>query len=125
MNANLTIDTLSFNQVYSDKSESLRRDVSRGVNLPTELRISHQEYTDSKTKVKGTRHLVRFDRHVAFSSGVIAPVSAYAVVAVPGDSAVTSADVLAVAQHLNNVLFASTQTSGLDLKDEIFVTQEQ
>lgn len=125
MNANLTIDTLTFNQVYSDKTESLRREVSRGVNLPTEMRISHQEYTDSKTKVKGVRHLVRFDRHVSFSSGVVAPVSAYAVVAVPGDTGVTSADVLAVVQHLNNSLFASTQTAGLDLKDEVFVNQEQ
>lgn len=125
MNANLTIDTLSFNQVYSDKSESLRREVSRGVNLPTECRISHQDYVDSKTKVSGKRHLVRFDRYVSFSSGIIAPVSAYAVVAVPTDTGVTSADVLAVVQHLNNVLFASTQTAGLDLKDEVFVSQEQ
>lgn len=125
MNSNLTIDTLTFNQVYSDKSESLRREVSRGVNLPTEMRVAHQEYTDSKTKVKGTRHLVRFDRYVTLSTGIIVPVSAYTVVTVPTDSSVTSADVLAVAQHLNNALFASTQTSGLDLKDEVFVNQEQ
>lgn len=125
MNNNLTIDTLSFNLVFSDKNESLRRDISRGVNLPTEMRVAHQEYVDSKTKVKGRRSLVRFDRFVSLSSSVIAPVSAYAVVTVPTDTSVTSADVLAVVQHLNNVLFASTQTAGLDLKDEIFVTQEQ
>lgn len=125
MNSNLTIDTLTFNQVYSDKSESLRREISRGVNLPTEMRVAHQEYVDSKTKVKGMRHLVRFDRFVTLSTGAIVPVSAYTVVTVPKDASVVSADVLAVVQHLNNALFASTQTSGLDLKDELFVNQEQ
>lgn len=125
MNSDLTIDTLTFKQVYGDKTESLRREVSRGVNLPTEMRVAHQEYTDSKTKVKGRRSLVRFDRHVALSTGVIAPVSAYAVVTVPNDTGVVSADILAVIQHINNVLFASTQTAGLDLKDEVFVSQEQ
>lgn len=125
MNADLTIDTLSFKMQYGDQAGSLRREVSRGVNLPTEMRVSHQEYVDAKTKVSGKRHLVRFDRYVSFSSGIIAPVSAYAVVTVPGDTGVTSADVLAVVQHLNNALFASTQTAGLDLKDEIFVSQEQ
>ncbi|DAD49920.1 TPA_asm: coat protein [ssRNA phage ESO001] len=125
MTSDLTIDTLSFKLQFGDESGSLRRDVSRGVNLPTEMRVSHQDYVDSKTKVSGKRHLVRFDRFVAFSSGIIAPVSAYAVVTVPGDVNVVSADVLAVVQHLNNALFASTQTSGLDLKDEIFVNQEQ
>jgi len=125
MNADLTIDTLSFKQRYSDETESLRRDTSRGTNLPTEMRVSHSEYTDSKTKVKGRRSLVRFDRYVSFSSGIIAPVSAYAVVTVPSDTGVTSADILAVVQNLNNCLFASTQTAGLDLKDEIFVNQEQ
>lgn len=125
MNADLTINTLSFKQVFSDKAESLRREVSRGVNLPTEMRVAHTDYVDSKTKVKGRRHLVRFDRYVALASGAIVPVSAYAVVTVPSDTAVTSADVTAVTQHLNNALFASTQTSGLDLHEEVFVSQEQ
>lgn len=125
MNGDLTISTLSFKQVYSDKGESLRRETSRGANVPTELKVAHADYVDSKTKVSGKRHLVRFDRYVQLSTGAIAPVSAYAVVTVPNDSAVTTADITAVTQHLNNVLFASTQTSGLDLADEIFVNQEQ
>lgn len=125
MNADLTINTLTFKQQYSDKTESLRREVSRGVNLPTDMRVAHQDYVDSKTKVAGKRHLVRFDRYVALSSGVIAPVSAYAVVTVPTDTGVGSADVLAVVQHLNNAMFASTQTSGLDLCEEIAVNGEQ
>lgn len=125
MTNDLTIDTLTFTLKFGDESGSLRRDISRGVNLPTEMRVSHQDYVDSKTKVPGRRSLVRFDRFVSFSSGVIAPVSAYAVVTVPSDVNVTSSDVLAVVQNLNNALFASTQTAGLDLKDEIFVSQQQ
>lgn len=125
MNADLTISTLSFKQVYSDKAESLRRETSRGANVPTELRIAHQDYIDSKTKVAGRRHLVRVDYSVPLSTGQIGQVSAYTVVTVPNDSAVTSAIVNATTQMLNNTLFASTQTNGLDLNDEIFVNQEQ
>jgi len=125
MTADLTISALTFKQVYSDKTESLRREISRGVNLPTEMRVAHIDYVDSKTKVKGRRHLVRFDRYVSLTSGAIVPVSAYTVVTVPEDTAVTSADVTAVTQCLNNALYASTQTSGLDLHEEVFVTQEQ
>jgi len=123
MNANLTIDTLSFNQVYSDQAGSLRREVSRGVNLPTELKIAHTEYTDSSTKLKGTRSLARFDRKVELSTGVIAPVSAYVVVTRPTDADVTSTDILAVVQHLISLL--QEDDTGLDLMDEIFVNGEQ
>lgn len=126
MNNDLTIDTLAFKwQGSSPEEGSLRRETSRGVNLPTELRIKHQDYVDSATKVPGKRSLVRFDRFVALSSGVIAPVSFYCVCTVPKDTGVTSADVLAVTQHLNNLMFASTQTAGLDLKDEVNVNKEQ
>lgn len=124
MTNDLTIDTLSFKLVYSDKTGSLRREISRGVNLPTELKIAHQDFTDSATKLPGKRSVVRFDRYVATSeAGKTAPVSAYVVVAAPTDSAITSADILAVAQHL--VSFLQEDDSGLDLMDEAFVAKEQ
>lgn len=124
MNADLTIDTLSFKQIYSDKTGSLRREVSRGANLPTELKIAHQETTDSTYKVPATRSTARFDRYVALSDGKIAPgVSAYVVVHRLEDSAVTSADILAVVQHLISLL--QEDDTGLDLMDEVFVNQEQ
>jgi hypothetical protein len=126
MNADLTINTLAFKTVYSDLNGSLRREVSRGANLPTELSIKHQSYVDSTTKVAGKRHLARFDRYVALSTGAIVPVSAYVVVAVPTDTAVTATDINAISQHLNNFLFAATgNTSGLDLADELSVNGEQ
>lgn len=123
MNSNLTIDTLSFNQVYSDKSGSLRRETSRGVNLPTELKIAHQPYTDSATKLPGTRSLARFDRTVELTDGKTAVVSAYLVVTVPSDTAIVSADVTAVVQHVVSLI--QEDDSGLDLMDEIFVAREQ
>lgn len=123
MNANLTIDTLTFNEIYSDKTGSLRREVSRGPSLPTELKVAHTDIVDSATKLPGKRSVARFDRYVALSSGAIAPVSAYVVVAHPTDSAVLGADILAVVQHLISLL--QEDDSGLDLMDEIFVNKEQ
>lgn len=123
MNANLTVGSLSFVQQYSEKSGSLRREISRGPALPTELKIAHAPYVDSSTKKAGTRSLLRIDRHQALSDGTIAPVSAYVVVTRPIDTAVTGTEVLAALQSLVDVL--QEDDSGLDLMDEIFVNQEQ
>nr|QDH90609.1 MAG: hypothetical protein H1RhizoLitter245_000003 [Leviviridae sp.] len=123
MNASLTIDTLSFVQQYSEKSGSLRREIARGPALPTELKIAHQPYVDSATKLPGTRSVVRFDRYQALSTGVIAPVSAYLVVTRPTDTLVTGTEILATIQNLVSLL--QEDDSGLDLMDEIFVNQEQ
>lgn len=123
MNANLTVGALSYVQQYSEKSGSLRREVARGPALPTELKVSHQAYVDSVTKLPGTRTLVRFDRFQALSSGVIAPVSAYVVVTRPTDTAVTGTEILACFQNLIDLL--QEDDSGLDLADEIFVNKEQ
>jgi len=124
MNANLTIDTLSFNQVYpgSETGPSLRREVSAGVNLPTELKIGHTQFTDSATKLKGIRSMARFDKKVELSTDAIGTVSAYIVVARPNDTAITSAIVLATVQHLISLL--QEDDTGLDLMDEIFVNGE-
>jgi hypothetical protein len=124
MNADLTISTLAFKLASSSKAEgSERREVSRGVNLPEVMTIRHQEYTDSATKLKGIRSVVRFDRHVALIDGRIAPVSAYLVVAVPSDPNIGSADVLAAVERIAQVI--QEDDSGLDLPDEIFVNKEQ
>jgi hypothetical protein len=124
MNADLTIDTLSFKQVYSDEKGSLRRETSRGVNLPEELKIAHQSITDSATKLPSKRSMARFDRYVELTeSGLTAPVSAYIVVQRPNDANVESADILAVVQRLVTLL--QEDDSGLDLMDEIFVNGEQ
>lgn len=123
MNANLTIGALTYNQQYSDKTGSLRREIARGPALPTELKIAHAPYVDSTTKLPGTRSVVRFDRYQALTGGEIAPVSAYIVVTRPTDVLVDSAAILACCQNLIDLL--QEDDSGLDLMDEIFVGQEQ
>lgn len=123
MNADLTIDTLVFKTLYSDEAGSVRREVARGVNLPTELKIAHSDYTDSATKLPGKRSVARFDRYIELSTGTIAPVSAYVVVTHPTDADVTSTDITAVTQHLISLM--QEDDTGLDLMDEIFVNKEQ
>jgi len=122
MNNNLTVSTLAFNLGTSDKAGSERREVSRGINLPTVMTVKHQPYVDSQTKVPGTRSVVRFDRYVAGSARVLA-CSAYMVVTTPGDALITGSDVLAVVGHLINTL--ETGDGKLGLAEEIFVNREQ
>lgn len=127
MNNNLTIDTLSFNLAYSDKSGSKRLEVSRGVNMPTTMTISHQTVIDSKTKSPTRRSVLRFDRTQVVDNGAssasLGDVSAYIVVSVPLGAEVVNTDILAVIQLLISTL--QEDDSGLDLMDEIFVNQEQ
>jgi hypothetical protein len=123
MDSNLTIDTLTFKQSFSDREGSERREISRGVNLPTVMTIKKQNYTDSTTKKAGVRTVLRFDRYLALEDGSIAPVSAYLVVATPTDTGVVSSDVLAVVQHIASTI--QEDDSGLDLPEEIFVNGEQ
>jgi hypothetical protein len=123
MNANLTVGSLSYVQRFSEQSGSERREVARGVNLPTVMKIAHQPYVDSATKKAGTRSLVRFDRYQALSDGTIAPVSAYVVVTHPTDTLVTGTEILACFENLIGLL--QEDDTGLDLADEIFVNKEQ
>lgn len=124
MNADLTISTLAFKLAFSDKANgSERREISRGVNLPEVMTVKHQQYTDSSTKLKGRRSVLRFDRYLELTDGQIVPVSAYLVVAVPADAGITSADVQAVVERVVNTI--QEDDTGLDLADEIFVNGEQ
>jgi hypothetical protein len=124
MDNDLTISTLAFTLAFSDKDAgSERREVSRGVNLPEVMTIKSQTSVDSATKLPTRRTVLRFDRHLEFASGAIGPVSAYLVVAVPQDTGVTSADVLAVVERIAQVI--QEDDSGLDLADEIFVSGQQ
>lgn len=127
MNADLTINTLSFTQRFSDKQNgSERREISRGVNLPEVMTVKHQDYVDSKTKVPGTRSVLRFDRYVLGADGKILPVSAYLVVAAPIDTNITTTDIQAVVTRVASVVNAtSAVANGLGLSDEIFDAKQQ
>lgn len=125
MNSNLTVSSLAFNLIYSDKTGSLRRETSRGASLPTELLIKHQEYVDSSTKQAGIRTLVRLDYYMTMTDGVIRPVSLYTVLSKPSDPLVTAAIITSLEAMMVNLLHGTTNTSGLDLEGEIFSNGEQ
>jgi hypothetical protein len=124
MNADLTIDTLTFAQQYSDESGSRRVEVSRGVNLPEIMMVKHRPYTDSALKRPGIESALIFERHLTLADGTIVPaVRATLKVQRLVDSGVVSADVTAVTQRIVTVI--QEDDSGLDLADEIFISQQQ
>lgn len=125
MNSNITVSGLAYNLVYSDKSGSLRREISRGANLPTELLIKHQEYTDTASKMPGIRTLVRFDHYMTMTDGNIRPQSLYLVRATEVDPLVTAAIIESLEAQMVNLLHSTTNTSGLDLVTEILANREQ
>jgi hypothetical protein len=117
---NLTVSALAFNNAWSDKTGSERRETSRGANLPTVLSIKHQDYVDSATKVPGKRSVVRLDYYMTMTDGIIRPVSLYVVCAAPTDPLVTTTITNTMCDYLVNLLHGTTNTNGLGLRDEIF-----
>lgn len=127
MNNDLTINSLSFVHQYSDKdSGSVRNETSRGVNLPEILSVRNRQITLSDSKLPARQTTVRLDRHVAASdNSIVKGLECHMVVTVPASSAVGTADVQACVTRLLTLLAGTTVTGGMDLKDEIFVNQEQ
>jgi hypothetical protein len=124
MNASLTLSTLVFNQLYSDKTGSLRQEVSRGVNLPTRLLIRHQDVIDSATKLPAVRSSIRVEYAQALAAGGIANgATATLTVQALKDTNVTGAIILAVVEFVSQLI--QEDDSGLDLADEIYVNKEQ
>jgi hypothetical protein len=124
MDNNLTISTLAFNGVYSDQSGSLRRETSRGLNLPETMQVKHQLYTDSVTKRRGNQSALIFEYTKALADGSIAVV-ARATLKVQSliDSNVSGTEILAVLERV--ICTIQEDDTGLDLGDNIFVNKEQ
>jgi hypothetical protein len=126
MDNNLTLPTgsLVFSGQYSDKSGSARRNIARGINLPEYMYIKHQKYVDSLTKVEGNQSVLIFEYHKALSDGRIVPVArATLKVQTLIDSNVGSSETQAVIQRVVDTI--QEDDSGLNLADEIFVSQLQ
>jgi hypothetical protein len=124
MNASLTLSTLAFASVYSDADKgSLRRETSRGLQLPHLLTIKHREVIDSKTKKPVQQDLVQVDRVMLLSDGSYAPIRVKLTAEIPVDSGVAGSDVLAAVELIAQII--QEDDSGLDLADEIFVNKEQ
>lgn len=127
MDQNLTINARSFVQQYNDRDAgSVRVDTSEGINLPTTLTIKSQRIVDSATKIPGRRTVVRIDKAVSSEAGdIVSGLEAHVVVTVPTHAAVETADVQAIISDLLFLLGPAAMAGALDLRDEIFVNQEQ
>jgi hypothetical protein len=87
MNADLTFNSVVFKKSFDEKDGSERRSTARGINTPDVMVIKRTPYTDSVTKVAGTRYLMRIDRYDLDANLVGIITSAYVVIAVPSTAA--------------------------------------
>lgn len=130
MNADITLNTLVYAQVYSDKGESLRRNSSLGATKPRNLTIAHQAAVDSKSKLATSRNLIRHDQTIADAVGVIlpVPVSVYLVCSYPtgGDATQTataiSDGIIAIKQLISGT---GADANALNLATAILTNGEQ
>lgn len=130
MNADITLKSKAYKQVYSDKAGSLRRSTTDGATLPHTIRIAHSDAIDSRTKVPTRRSLMRVDMTHLDTGGVNPsplPVSVQIVVVKGKDSyAPSQASIeLAVDTAIQALTGTAADASALDLTDEIFVNEEQ
>lgn len=127
MNANLTIDTLSFNKRAETLGEgSERREISRGVNLPEIMKIRHRDFLMKTYGLPAVKSELLFERWVSTVSTRVVPIRMGLWADVPSDALITTADVLAVVSRMSGVIRSGTQgTGGLDLGSAIFVSREQ
>jgi hypothetical protein len=63
MTDNPTINSVVFTLSFKDSDKSLRQSNARGINTPDRMIVQSQPYTDSVTKVAGTRYALKFERH--------------------------------------------------------------
>lgn len=92
MNADLTFNTIVFKKQWDDPDKgSSRQSVVRGINLPDQLTVRNNTFTDAATKQPGKQYVMRIDRWFQTAEGVRHKVSAYLVIQVPTVAA--SADV--------------------------------
>ncbi len=112
MNADLTFNTIVFKKSFDNEDKSLRRSTTRGINIPDDMTISSQDFTDSATKQPGRRYTARIDRVNIDGNGNPYKTSAYFVIQVPTaaasgdvtDVVTTFKAVVADANYIANVL---------------------
>jgi hypothetical protein len=130
MNANITLNALTYTQRFSDKEGSERRNDSLGANLPRVLSIAHTESNEGRSKTPSRRTLVRHDQFVPDGDGnpLPVPVSVYLVAVVPSTGDATAVGVaisdgtIAIRQLLSGT---GADAAALNLATAILSNQEQ
>lgn len=129
MDNNLTLKTKAVNLVYSDADGSLRKAVPGEIVSTGQLslKIAHQDYTDSQTKVVGRRGLVRFQHETANpTTGQKLIAFAQVTVGRPSDPTVTDSDFLAIIDCIRQMLATtSADAAALNLQSAFALTEEQ
>lgn len=127
MDDNITLKSGSFVLNFKDKDGSERRVYGLAPATPAILTVKSQPYVDSVTKVSGKRTVVRVDRYYALETGgIIAPISAYMVVAVPNGSLITSANVTDLVEDICRLVGDDISTANqLQQGVPIFLTGER
>jgi len=130
MNANITLKSKVYNQIYSDKAGSLRRSITDGATSPHTLRIAHTDGIDSATKIATRRSLMRLDMtHTDTGAVNPSPLPVSVQVVVVKGTGVYAPTQAAIELAIDSVVQALTGTSAdasaLDLADEVFANEEQ
>jgi hypothetical protein len=132
MNADITPNGITFTMSApgTTASGSVRKNVSYGgAQRPVYLTIKHQDYVDNATKVAGRRSLVRLDMTHVDADGKKAVTSVYLVVAQPTSFVDVSTPVNTAVEELvttmGHIVCGATLTGALDLKNEIFILEQQ
>lgn len=130
MNANYTIKGKVFNQIYSDKAESLRRSVTDGATLPHFMRIAHSQGTDKATKLPILSDLLEFKMSHLDTGGVNpSPIPLIVRVTVVHGTGLyqpsTPSIQLACDCAIQTISSTAADASAQSLRDNIFVTKEQ
>lgn len=123
MNSDLTISGRVFNLAYADKNGSERRNQARGPSIPDVMIVKHQQLAGADGIVRN-RSLLKFDRYVTLSTGVITPVTAQMQVIAPVDSNVTWTDINAAMNDVLNVTNNNPAVNGLDKGQAVFSNKE-
>lgn len=117
---NATLSTLTFVHGYTDAAESLRKETSRGVNLPEELRIKSQVVASKSLGIDVRETAVILQAFYTCSDGVIRPVTGTLKLAVPIDADISSAEALAPITRLNALI--DPTSPNLDAATDIFIS---
>lgn len=123
----LALKGLTFVKVDNNEGVgTLYREISRGVSVPTELRIRHRPYTDNRTKRPGWESTITVNRWEALADGTIAIVtSSSKTTRSITDTNVSDADILSNVDIMDQLCNGTAADAGaLNKRSDIFTLRD-
>jgi len=125
MDNTLTINTRDFVRSQDPVGGGSRRvNVTDGINLPEVMIVRHMDAKDSATKASVRRSQLRLEKHVDGGDGTVPVISLSLIAQIPKHSAVTATQVNDLIDRMATIIRKTTENSGLQLGDEIFVSSQ-